>query len=248
RTRKADGGSRNNIGRVSDNMAEKVHVLKDETLGGVKREYVEVERKAEVGDLVRIYEYADDFEDFIGRIDRVDSCNDLITYGHYNNRSDDRRDITEGSDKCAVLEPTDIVIIGGKRYRIEERLAEPGELILRKKNGLTYDVKDVAGDFIIVGDSQLFLEEDYVVLKRVDAPQSQDDIIANLVRRVMDLERKNERLETELTDAKSDIETWAQEVETIKHTMGLLEKDVDGLYMDVSKPKQITLDIDTLAK
>src|SRR5690606_271769 len=193
---------------------KKVHVLKDESLGGVKREYVEVERKAEVGDLVRIYEYADDFEDFIGRIDRVDSCNDLITYGHYNNRSDDRRDITEGSDKYYVLEPTDIVIIGGKRYRIEERLAEPGELILNKKNGLTYEVFEQKGDFIVVsgGSQRYILEEDYVVLKRIDAPQSQDDIIANLVRRVSDLERKNVRLETELTDAKNDIETWAQEV------------------------------------
>src|SRR5690606_25836854 len=168
----------------------KVHVLKDESLGGVKREYVEVERKAEVGNLVRIYEYADDFEDFIGRIDRVDSCNDLITYGHYNNRSDDRRDITEGSDKYYVLEPTDIVIIGGKRYRIEERLAESGELILRKKNGLTYEVIERKGGFVTIADSfGLLLEEDYVVLKRNDAPQSQDDIIANLVRRVADLER-----------------------------------------------------------
>src|SRR5690606_34671526 len=199
-------------------MAEKVHVLKDETLGGVKREYVEVERKAEVGDLVRIYEYADDFEDFIGRIDRVDSYNDLITYGHYNNRSDDRRDITEGSDKYYVLEPTDIVIIGGKRYRIEERLAESGELILNKKNGLTYDVKDVAGDFIIVGDSQLMLEEDYVVLKRIDAPQSQDDIIANLVRRVADLERNLDESNARIDGTKNDIETWAQEVEKVKVT------------------------------
>src|SRR5690606_11728345 len=138
-------------------------------------------------------------------------------------------------------EPSDLVIIGGKRYRIEERLAVPGELILNKKNGLTYDVKDVAGDFITVGDSQLMLEEDYVVLKRIDAPQSQDDIIANLVRRVSDLERKNERLETELTDAKSDIETWAQEVESLKH-------EATHRAISEMESKQITIDIDTLAK
>src|SRR5690606_11262113 len=95
--------------------------------------------------------------------------------------------------RSITLEPTDIVIIGGKRYRIEERLAESGELILNKSNGLTYEVKDVAGDFIIVDDSQLMLEEDYVVLKRIDAPQSQDDIIANLVGRVAELERRDEK-------------------------------------------------------
>src|SRR5690606_21563106 len=213
---------------------KKVHVLKDESLGGVKREYVEVERKAEVGDLVRIYEYADDFEDFIGRIDRVDSCNDLITYGHYNNRSDDRRDITEGSDKYYVLEPTDILIIGGKRYRIEERLAEPGELILRKKNGLTYEVIERKCGFVTIADSsELLLEEDYVVLKRIDAPQSQDDIIANLVRRVAELERKLDESNARIDGTKNDIETWAQEVESLKH---------------VKESKQITLDIDTFTK
>src|SRR5690606_23285279 len=140
-----------------------------------------------------------------------------------------------------VLEPTDIVIIGGKRYRIEERLAEPGELILNKSNGLTYEVKDVAGDFIIVGDSQLMLEEDYVVLKRIDAPQSQDDIIANLVRRVAELERKLDETNTRIDGAKNDIETWAQEVEALKH---------EATHRTISEmeSKQITLDIDSLAK
>ncbi|NUJ17446.1 hypothetical protein FKN04_12760 [Bacillus glycinifermentans] len=33
---------------------EKIHVLADESLGGIKREYVEVDRKAEVGDLIVI--------------------------------------------------------------------------------------------------------------------------------------------------------------------------------------------------
>ncbi len=32
------------------NANAKIHVLADETLGGIKREYVEVDRKAEVGD------------------------------------------------------------------------------------------------------------------------------------------------------------------------------------------------------
>src|SRR5690606_4344370 len=140
-------------------------------------------------------------------------------------------------------------------YRIEERLAEPGELILRKKNGLTYEVIERKGGFVTIADSfGLLLEEDYVVLKRIDAPQSQDDIIANLVGRVAELERRDEKhrevieessLEIsnidrlydgvfgEVTGIKRDIETWAQEVESLKHD---------------KEPKQITLDIDTLAK
>src|SRR5690606_35762834 len=104
-----------------------------------------------------------------------------------------------------------------------------GELILNKSNGLTYEVKDVAGDFIIVDDSQLMLEEDYVVLKRIDAPQSQDDIIANLVRRVADLERKLDESNARIDGTKNDIETWAQEVEKVKVTADTAESNLDDL-------------------
>ncbi len=62
-----------------------------------------------------------------------------------------------------------------------------------------------------------------------EAPKSTDDIIANLVARVAQLER-------ELTDSKRDIETWAQEVETLRYTntelysrLGHVEQDTDDL-------------------
>ena len=142
----------------------KVHVLKDEMLGGVKREYVEVEREVIVGDIIVVSEM---FEDTGGkfyakghkaRVISIESREKVLAdFNGFNNPFvyDDGIwfvGVKEEGD-FAVLEPTDIVIIGGKRYKIEERLAEPGELILNKSNGLTYEVKDVASDFIIVGDS-----------------------------------------------------------------------------------------------
>src|SRR5690606_9745444 len=154
---------RSKLYRKGDDDMTNVHVLKDESLGGVKREYVEVERKADVGDFI-LNNKGNEFESYY-----------VVTgfTSHYTS-SYKVAETADGTIAVSIarsitLEPTDIVIIGGKRYKIEERLAEPGELILNKSNGLTYEVKDVAGDFIIVGDSQLMLEEDYVVLKRIDA-------------------------------------------------------------------------------
>src|SRR5690606_27840377 len=99
-----------------------------------------------------------------------------------------------------------------------------------------------------------------VVLKRIDAPQSQDDIIANLVRRVAELERKLDESNARIDGTKNDIETWAQEVEKVKVTADTAESNLDDVArrqrnqlcrlqeLERSHPKQITLDIDTLAK
>lgn len=82
----------------------KIHVLPDENLDGVLREYVEVIREAEIGDYVLFKR----------------------SRGHYKLKSDDvhvaNRDIDRGV--IVVLEPTDIVHIPSKqgntqRYRLE---------------------------------------------------------------------------------------------------------------------------------
>lgn len=201
------------IAKEFDNMtktSDKIHVLADETLGGTLREYVEVEYG--IG----------------GRL---------------------------------ALEPTGIVHIENERFRLVDRKAEVGEHILIDTDDVDFDNGSVMtvsdeyrwedGSGISVNESRngLYHEEyyDLVPVESESSPQSTDDIIANLVRRVSDLERQttelekdNERqawkivdLERDYGGVKDDIETWAQEVEKLRHE---------------TKPKKITIDVDALTR
>lgn len=101
-----------------------VTVLRDETVGGLEREYREVKRKAAVGDLVKscvddppIFRVIDTYES-----GRVDGGADGIPTSYKN---------------YVVLEPTDIVHVPDpdnaacyKRYRLVERKANVGERIV----------------------------------------------------------------------------------------------------------------------
>ncbi|TWM68731.1 hypothetical protein CHCC14813_2116 [Bacillus licheniformis] len=125
------------IRRELDKMTktnEKIHVLADESLGGIKREYVEVDRKAEVGDKI-IVTGGDDFP--VGHIDTVAHW--------YDNYDDGSIDLFEGFDndifldgnreEYRVLEPTNIVHIDGpdgtaERYEMVDRKAEVGEKVV----------------------------------------------------------------------------------------------------------------------
>nr|WP_326071263.1 hypothetical protein [Bacillus licheniformis] len=116
---------------------EKIHVLADESLGGIKREYVEVDRKAKEGEKIvivdkrypgDIYENGDIFtvdreappgSGFVecGEATSGINCGGLIYLGEYR-----------------VLEPTNIVHIDGpdgtERYEMVDRKAEVGEKIV----------------------------------------------------------------------------------------------------------------------
>lgn len=106
-------------------------------------------------------------------------------------------------------------------------------------------------------------------------PKSTDDIIANLARRVAELERNEEKhreviermgveisngericseLFGDISGAKRDIETWAQEVEVLRYAneelysrLGHVEKDIDD-NATLNTPKQITLDVKVLER
>lgn len=218
-----------------------IHVIKDESLGGVMREYVEVDRKAKVGDFV--YYHSD------GRIAKV--LSDEIADKEGLNSAVETYLSTALSFKAPVLEPTDIVNIAGERFRLVDRKAEVGERVIvtsAREPDVDFDV----GDILIItkrydygGNRKGVFAEDTVVgvrdseyrvlvpveseITAADPPQSQEDIIANLVRRVS-------QLESELTGAKRDIETWAQEVEGLRYTntelysrLGYVEQDTDDL-------------------
>lgn len=235
-----------NYEKGSDNMSKKIHVIKDESLGGVEREYIEVERKAEAGDLVR-YPYD-------GRLAKVIS--DEVADKEGSNTAIETYLSTALTCEAPVLEPTDIVHIDGERFRMVDRKAEVGERIIVVAGTLSYDEylngdvfivdrtvveSDLEHEGVVVNNalhSYLYTKE-YRVLVPVeseitaaDPPQSQEDIIANLVRRVSEieqqtteLEKDNERqafkiddLEQHCGGLKDDIETWAREVEAIRYT------------------------------
>lgn len=102
----------------------KTHLIKDESLGGVLREYVEVDRKAEVGDYVIIT--ADEMlgENRSGEIHKVidvDWSDGVITSGFWN----DGTKLNPCHDEYKTLEPTDIIHVDGKRYRLEPVDSQP---------------------------------------------------------------------------------------------------------------------------
>lgn len=108
---------------------EKIHVLADETLGGIKREYVEVDRKAEVGEKIVIVESESFPKGFIGTVDEFD---DYFDDGSFDliERYEGESFVDAEADVYHVLEPTDIVHIGTQRYELTDRKAEVGEKVI----------------------------------------------------------------------------------------------------------------------
>ncbi|QHM88839.1 hypothetical protein DXY21_02913 [Bacillus velezensis] len=114
------------------NTNTKIHVLADEKLGGIKREYIEVDRKAEVGERIIIVEadcqseYRNGDRAFVSRFVKDDS-----KFGHYaESILANGQSIALYDREYHVLEPTDIVHIGGQRYEMVDRKAEVGEKII----------------------------------------------------------------------------------------------------------------------
>jgi len=107
-------------------MSEKIHVIKDENLGGVLREFIEVDRAANVGDkivivnplrcqfgasytqgtIMTVENVYEDGNVYCGKFDLIDK------------------------DEYQTIEPTSIVHIDGVRYRMMGRNAKVGERII----------------------------------------------------------------------------------------------------------------------
>lgn len=123
-----------------------VHVIKDEKLGGVLREYVEVERGARVGDFIvtkfgesdhyftenNAYEVVGAFSD--GEIDVIDN------EGNEHGLS---------PEYYTVIAPTDVIHYEGKRYKMVERKAEVGKRVIVLVGNGWYR-KNVGGVFTVI--------------------------------------------------------------------------------------------------
>ncbi|WP_366560717.1 hypothetical protein AB0R69_19795 (plasmid) [Bacillus pumilus] len=105
-----------------------MHVLKDEKLG-VDREYVAVNRNAEVGEKIVITECQYDDGEFyevghFGKVVPSTGCDDRVDFNGFNNSfvyGDGEWHVGDINDSAYhVLEPTNIVHIDGERYRLED--------------------------------------------------------------------------------------------------------------------------------
>ncbi|UAL27872.1 hypothetical protein KY998_11135 [Bacillus paralicheniformis] len=205
--------------------------MADESLGGIKREYVEVDRKAKVGEeIIAIEESLPYFcEGDYGKVISV-WCDDVWANfeSNYNNKP-----WFISHERYHVLEPTNIVHIDGpdgtERYEMVDRKAEVDEkiVIIASDDGLAVD-----GDIgKIATVTEVFSEEDidaspmgwvkrseYRVLIPVESseeePQPSDpiDVIANLATRVAELERENKRIKDEIDTLHKDNRRHGEEV------------------------------------
>ncbi|ARC72427.1 hypothetical protein [Bacillus licheniformis] len=244
---------------------EKIHVLADESLGGIKREYVEVNRKAEEGEKIvivdkrypgDIYENGDVFtvdrevppgSGFVGSDEAISEMNSsgLIYLGEYR-----------------VLEPTNIVHIDGpdgtERYEMVDREAEVGEKVIHLSelysDGTVTEVTSVGAGMVDVieyedsdGDITCgFSHGCYRVLVPAESseeePQPSDpiDVIANLATRVAELERENKRIKEDLgwnEMGAGSIANLRNDVADIRHDIAKLE---DRIVHDYATNEDVT--------
>ncbi|MCY7794113.1 hypothetical protein MOB54_02575 [Bacillus spizizenii] len=225
-----------------DEGMTKIHVLADETLGGIKREYVEVDRKAEVGERIIIVkadcqsEYRNGDMAFVSRFVKDDS-----RLGYYaESILANGQSIALYDREYHVLQPTDIIIVNGQRYEMVNDNAQKGDMVIVTGSydyavGHVDTVKEVDSDhldgsvYLVEGENgETYLdgtEEDYRVLVPVesaeaDEPQPADliDVVANLATRVADLERTIKRQKDEIDTLHKDNRTLGEELARLKES------------------------------
>lgn len=192
-----------------------ITVLKDESLGGVEREYREVKRKANVGERIKIvagvdysdYENGDTFA--VDRVGRDGSI--FIT----DNTGDEEGVFDE---EYVTLEPSDILRIKGARFHMVDRKAAVGERVVVTGEKATFEigkvfvVEDVDWAYPAAGlrDGHNAIDGHYRVLEPVESPEDAPvseplsakpapdqaaELIAKLTTRVATLERRVAALE-----------------------------------------------------
>lgn len=192
-----------------------VTVLPDESLGGVLREYREVKRKAAVGERIKVVK-SYDRDVVVGSIGLCTRKN-LFADGSIDTTLTHDEDgfIDTDHTQYVVLEPTDIIVIDGARYRMVDREAAVGERVIITNAEPGYGYKQ-GGVYVIMAldcddpciwpdgteQSEIYVEsQEYRVLEPVETaatPQlselpASDQIaenIAALAARVSGLEAK----------------------------------------------------------
>ncbi|WFF76462.1 hypothetical protein P6282_00785 [Bacillus velezensis] len=214
----------------------KIHVLADETLGGIKREYVEVDRKAEVGDKIVIVDRNSRSESYEnGEIFTVERVWKPL---EGDVESDEAKSDANGDGlifrrEYHVLAPTDIVHIDGERYVLTDRKAEVGEKVIHlyegESNGIAREVRKTDDEGVEVDPYEdeegvwIGLDHGYYrVLVPVEVaeeephPSDPIDVIASLAQEVASLKRTVDRHRDEIDTLHKDKRTLGEELARLK--------------------------------
>jgi hypothetical protein len=241
-------------------MSEKIHVIKDENLGGVLREFVEVDRKAEVGEFVIR-------KGVVRKVTQRGSHPEAVEFEGYYIKGCDDEIIGWLDGAYKTLEPTDIVHIDDpsgqpKRYRMVERKAKVGERIIiidadiadylsNYKNGDVLTVFDIDYDGRVtevkpnVFDDKIdvILPYEYCVLEPVHNEETSPtvhEMLANLSEQIVKMNRRIDRL----ADANEQaVATVARDVERVDADLIKLRKEFED-----SKDVNLTLSSELVAK
>lgn len=181
-------------------MNENITVLKDESLGGIEREYREVKRKACEGERIKIVsaDYAGDPPvyrngDVLTVLELRLGEGEAVIDRKWNALADENAFVW--SDEYVVLEPTDIIRIDdpdgvNRGYRMVDRKAAVGERVIITNavedalddygytNGQIHEVKGFTGSDPDIwpdgtDDTAIFLErEEYRVLEPVETAKT----------------------------------------------------------------------------
>jgi hypothetical protein len=191
---------------------ENVHLVKDESIGGIQREFIEVDRKAEVGDYVWVSKMDGAPVNEIAKVINEDYDGDNSREAIQLDVEINHEDLllyVGNDDSFAVLEPTDIVHIDVTRYQLVERKAEVGDQIMIVSADRTFDnydngdimtVQSAMNETVYVRGGTCVGDGEYSVLIPVDSEPTPDiyDLMANLVTRVAALETENKRIKQDL--------------------------------------------------
>jgi hypothetical protein len=244
-----------------------MYVLIDEN--GISREFVEVERIVKVGDYIAFkHDKLDITANIPYKVEEVSPLNQQVLF---TDDANEKQSWAYPSDDYVVVESTDFIHIDGERYRMVDREAKVGEKVIivkadrtfgKYKNGSVIVTEDVdehgiynEGVIEVNGNREGYItHEEYRVLEptiqaeRVEPVLSTSDLIANLAKRVVELERR-------LSDINADVNEVNERIDRLAYTCEQstisIARDVERIDADVERMKQpstVTIDASVLAK
>jgi HD-GYP domain-containing protein (c-di-GMP phosphodiesterase class II) len=194
-----------------------VRILPDENLGGVLCEFVEVDRKANVGDYVYYIPFGD-----IQKVTKL-----------YDNAVGLERVLFVYHENYRTLEPTDIVRINNERYRLVDRKAKVGDRFINKAGEFHTVNTELMRDSLNMGKYFFRLiepvtEPELIEVDTRHASPQVIDMLANLAQRVTELER-------ELSEIKkvTNTEMGARSVHTVRWLE--VKDEIDTLHANQRK-------------
>jgi hypothetical protein len=241
-----------------------MYVLIDEN--GILREFVEVERPAKVRDYIAFkHDKLNITANIPYKVEEVSPLNQQVLF---TDDANEKQSWAYPSDDYVVVESTDFVHIDGERYRMVDRKAKVGEKVIivnaedmfgKYENGSVIVAEDV-DEYGIYNDSVkkadlnnegLIVHREYRVLERVERVEpvlSTSDLIANLAKRVVELERRLSDINADVNEVNDRIDRLAY---TCEQSDTRIARDVERVDADVERLKQpatVTIDASVLAK